>query len=275
MQIRPNSARAPPLPWRLAAEVLEPGAVPSSQRSGCIGLPELLRVPPVRCAVRGVVVLEVAAALACLEPVMPGARPGFGPSTSSCSDSTTAFHDSPCSLPSRASHAPRTLRRRAVDHAADGVIVDAEVVPVDDVVQVVETPAPRPSSSSRGRRGGQAAFTFRRPTPHAPPAPAALSAPAPNRRRRTAVTGRPGIELQEEASFPSISAWPEEPAAVTEAHRSSPDQHALLGLGHCVALVAGLLELDAQAFVEQCQHAVDQGTVVPPTRTNRSPTLLG
>ena len=55
----------------------------------------------------------------------------------------TDSHSDPCSVPDHApAVAAEPVRGGAGDDGADGGVVDAEVVPVDDEVEVVEAQAP-------------------------------------------------------------------------------------------------------------------------------------
>ncbi len=148
------------------------------------------------------------------------------------------------------------VHRRAVDGAADAVIVDAEIVPVHQVDQVVERETPGGVGRLVGGAGGQSAFAFEDEDLH-PIGARALQGQRDARRGGAAVTRWAGVELQEQgpALHLRVSGKPPAPA---EARQVFPVQRAMLGVADMVALVAGLAVLEPHRLVQHREGAVDE-----------------
>ena len=215
-----------------------------------------------RHAVDRVVVLEVAAALARLEPGRAGAAVGVLPA----GQRQQGFrHRRPVHALFRADHAPAVaaepVGRRAGHGRADRVVVDAEVVPVDQEVEVVERQAPGRVQRLEHAAGGQPALALQEEDLDAGRA-RALERQRLARGGRAAVARRPGVELQEEGLARHLGVA-RQPAAAPEAQQILPEQGAFGSAGDRVAAVAGLRMLDPQRLVEHGQGAVDQRDRVP------------
>jgi len=246
---------------RRLAEALE--VHPVGLGEGPLGLPEGLAVRRgVRRPVARVVVLEVAPPLARSDVDHPRdprrvlAAQQFGQGR---------VDPGPVAAVSRFDHAPAVrlepVARRAVHHARDRVVVDPEVVPVDDVHQVVEPEAPGAVLRLVRRPGGEPSLPLEGED-------ADLSRPGPleghrlARRGRAAVPGRAGIELEEEG-LPFHLRVPREPAVAAEGDEVLGVESAPGGVGDGVARVAGPAVLDPQRLVKHREGPVDQRRGVP------------
>src|SRR5262249_53540995 len=138
-------------------------------------------------------------------------------------------------------------RRRAVDDLADRELVDAVVVPVDQVVEIVEPESEGAVLRLVGRAGGVAALA-----PHPPDAHAGRAGWCERRalagRGGGAVAGRAGVEFQEKGLALHLGVTGQ-PLVAAEAEQVLPDELAVVGVRHLVALVAGPLELGPQGGV--------------------------
>ncbi len=165
---------------------------------GLFGLPEQIGVHGVWRAMREVVVLEIAAPFAGLEPA--GVRRLVGVIALGQAQQH-AGDIRPLAALLCADHPPAVraepVDRRAVYHLADRLVVDAEVVPVDQEVQVVQPQPPGGVHHLVVHPGGQPGFAFHGKDLHA------LRSGALERHRlagcrRAAVSGGTGVELEEQ-----------------------------------------------------------------------------
>ncbi len=146
--------------------------------------------------------------------------------------------------------------RPAVHDAADRVIVDPEVVPIDHQVQIVERQPPGRVHHLVRRAGRQSGLALETEDLDAL-GPGALEGQRQPRRRRPAVPRRPGVEFQEQRLALHLGV-PRQAASVSEVEQVLPDQRSLGRVRHGVASIACLLVLEAQGLVEHGQRGVDQ-----------------
>ncbi len=146
----------------------------------------------------------------------------------------------------------------AVDRGTHPVLVDTVIVPVHDVVEIVQAEAPGGVHGFVGNAGREAAFALEYEDPDLAGA-GALEGQGLARRGGRSVPRGAGVELEEEGlAFHFRVA--REPAAAAEAQKVVP-VHAP-GLGHQVFGVARALVFELHGLVEDRQGGVDQGNGV-------------
>ena len=152
-------------------------------------------------------------------------------------------------------------RRSAIDDIADADGIDAEVIPVDQVMQVVETEAPRRVLGFvRGARR-QPALAI-----DGEDLDALRARPLEGHRLADrcgrAVPGRAGVEFEEEGLTLHLGVA-REAAVPPEAEQIIPHQLPPLGLRHRIFFVAGAFVLGAQCGVVRRERRVDERDGMP------------
>ena len=150
--------------------------------------------------------------------------------------------------------------RLAVAHGRVGEGVDAVVVPVEEVDQVVETEAPGAVLHLVVRAGRVAALTLHGEDPRG--RARVLERHGLAEGRRGAVARGPGVGLEEEGLALHLRVAGQVPV-VAQVQEVLPHELALLGVRNRVAFVPRAGVADAQGFVVDGQQCVDRGVAVP------------
>ena len=224
---------------------------------GLLGGPVLGAVGLVRRPVAGVVVLAVLAALACAHPgdaraVLLVLAAGHAEQGAGDVGPVTAVLGSV--------HAEAVGAEPVVggagDHGARREGVDAEVVPVEQVVEVRQAQSPGTALGLVVGTGGVAALALVGEDVHLIHA-RPLQGHGDTRGRWRAVAARARVRLEEQRLALHLGVAGQ-PAAAAEGEQVLPDELTLLGARDGVLLVAGLFEQVAQRLVVDGQRAIDQ-----------------
>jgi hypothetical protein len=149
-------------------------------------------------------------------------------------------------------------------------VVDAVVVPVEEVDEVVEAEAPSRVLHLVVRARRVAAFAFHREDPHLARARVLERHRLAERRGRAVARGS-GVELEEEGLALHLRVAGET-LVVAEEEQVLPDERALLGVRDEEARILRELVADAERLVVDGEHAVDERAAVARRRgTKRSP----
>ncbi len=225
---------------------------------GSLGLPKEIAIDAVGRAVGDIVVLEVLAPLARPQPGDAGrpvrvVRAHHG--------QQGLRHRPPLAALLSAKDAPamggEPVHGRAIHNPADGVVVNAKVVPVHHIVEIVQGQTPGRVHRLMDRPRRQACLPLQdKDLDLARPSP--LESQGRAGCRRAAVSRRTGVELEKKRLALHFGVAGEPPTP-PKAQQVLPDQGPFRRLGHGVALVARLAVPDTQRLVEYGQGAVDQG----------------
>ena len=222
--------------------------------------PEGFAVALVGLAVRGRVVDAVATALAGLEPDAPGATTGVL--------RVDHLEQGSGQLPEVVAvlgpgHAPaiglEPVLRLAVAHGRVGEGVDAVVVPVEEVDQVVEAEAPGAVLHLVVRAGRVAALALHGEDPRG--RARVLERHGLAESRRGAVARGPGVGLEEEGLALHLRVAGQV-SVVAQVQEVLPHELALFGVRNRVARVPRAGVTDAQGFVVDGQQRVDRRVAV-------------
>ena len=135
------------------------------------------------------------------------------------------------------------------------MFVDAEVVPVEHVEQVIQAQPPGRVLGLVAGAGGESTLTLESEDLH-PFSAGVLQSERLAGRRRRAVPGRAGIELEEEGLAGHLC-MARQSAVTPQSQQVLRHECKPLGVGHLIARVTGLLELHSQQLVEDGQGNVE------------------
>ncbi len=151
--------------------------------------------------------------------------------------------------------------RRAVNHGRDRIVIDTEVVPVEDVGEIVEAEAVGRVLGLVSGAGGVPALALEGEHPDLP-GPGALEREGLAGGRGRAVPRGAGVELDEE-DLPLHLHVSREAAVAAEHQQILPGELALGGVRHLVAAIPRFLEAHPERFVECGERGVDERRCVP------------